>query len=65
MVPTVNMCVIINIFWFLIPFNLSDSSLFDQDVKADLTLLSYMKEMGNYTIAFQSALTVYFFELIQ
>lgn len=27
-----------------------DSSLFDQDVKADLTLLSYMKEMG-YDIA--------------
>ena len=47
------------------PFNLSDSSLFDQDVKADLTLLSYMKEMGNYTIAFQGVLTVYFFELIQ
>lgn len=33
----------------LLPFYFIGESLFDQDTKADLTLLSYMKELGMLT----------------
>ena len=33
----------------LLPYHFIGESLFDQDTKADLTLLSYMKEMGMLT----------------
>lgn len=37
------------LYLFFIIFYFIGESLFDQDTKADLTLLSYMKEMGMLT----------------